>query len=202
MSIPRKVKAGDSITADYINSIVDSIKECQINAFVGGSFKRGTDGTTLTISPKKSQPVGVEITYPFEFYSGGTVSEPWFGLRAGTINGTFPVNWSATFSLPQATTAGYTKYINLNCDTDGKQVTQVTIALEDSPPTPPPYAPSLAPVTFSINAYAVINGTAYRTIGPSSIVAMTFETIREEKATTLSFGEVPFTIYYTWVFAS
>ena len=202
MGIPSKVRAGEPITAKFINSIIDSIKESQINAFVGGSFKRGTDGTTLTIGQSKSQPVGVEITYPFEFYSGGTATAPWFGLRAGTINGTFPVNWSATFSLPAASTAGYTKYINLNCDTDGRQVTQVTIALEDSPPTPPPYAPSLAPVTFSINAYAVINGTAYRTIGPSSIVAMTFETIREEKATTLSFGEVPFIIYYTWVFAS
>ena len=203
MGLPRKVKSGDPITADFVNSIIDSIKECQINSFVGGSFKRGTDGTTLTIGQAKTgQTVETSLDLPFEFYSGGTSVSPWCGLRAGTINGVIPVNWSTTFALPATTTAGYVRYINLNCDTDGKQVTQVQIALENNPPPPPANYPSLAPVTFSICSHLINNGTAYRLIGPSPVVAMTREAIKIEKDTTLTFGEYPFIIYYTWIFAS
>jgi len=202
MALIKKVQRGQPITADMINNIIDSIRECQINAFVGGSFSRNAGGTTLSIKQQASQVVDASLALPFEFYSGGTSVSPWCGLRAGTINGVIPTNWSTTFALPQATTAGYVKYINLNCNTDGKQVTQVEIALENNPPLPPSNYPSVAPVTFSICSHLIYNGTSYRLIGPSPIVAMTREAIKVEKDTTLTFGEYPFIIYYTWIFAS
>jgi hypothetical protein len=91
MSELTKVQKGQQITADMINNIIDNIRECQLQSVVGGLFRRGAGGTTITVNP--SSGGGLVLTYPFEYYSGGTATAPWFGLRAGTVNGILPTNW-------------------------------------------------------------------------------------------------------------
>lgn len=198
--LPKKIQKNQLITADLLNNIIDSIRECQINSGVGYSFSRNAGGTTLSI--QKSVARGgeaIELTYPFQYFSGGSPSSAWFGLRAGTINGVLPTNWTTTFSLPSS--FPYTRYINLNCQSDGKQVVAADISLETNPPSPVPCEMNFAPAEFSINTHVVVNHVAYRTIGSSSILAMTQETIRTEKVVA-SYGTMPYDIWYTWVFAS
>jgi hypothetical protein len=199
----RKYLVGEKITADMINGIVDSIRESQVNSVVGGTFKRSAGGTTIAINspPKTAAQSSPTISYPFEYYSGGTATGPWFGLRAGTVNGVLPTNWTTTFSLPVSTTAGYTRYVDLNCQTNGSAVNAINVELNSTPPTPMIATADSAPPTFKINTHVVINGEAYRTIGASSIMAVVQESIRVDKAT-VAYGLKPWTQYYIWAFAS
>ena len=52
--LPKKVQKNQPITADMINNIIDSIRECQIQSGVGYSFSRNSGGTTLSI---KTHPI-------------------------------------------------------------------------------------------------------------------------------------------------
>lgn len=195
----RKYQVGERITADMINGIVDSIRESQITSVVGGTFKRGSGGTTISVNTAQKSASSVSLTYPFQFYTGGTTSAPWFGLRAGTINAIIPDNNTTTFSLPSI---GVQKFVNLDCTTDGKQVQSATIVVEASPPSPINSTPEVAPSTFKINLYYIdIQRIERRTIGTSPIIAIPQEMIRETK-TGVSFGELPYKSWYSWIFAS
>jgi hypothetical protein len=200
MALLGKVQKGQLITADMLNNIIDSVRECQLQSVVGGYFRRGTGGTTVTVLPPRGGG-GEGLNYPFEYYSGGTVSAPWFGLRAGTVNGVLPTNWTTTFALPVATTAGYTRYVDLRCQGDGYSINQVTIELNTNPPAPMSATPESAPSQFVINTHAVINGVPYRTIGASSILAVVQESIRVDR-TQVEYGVKPWNQYYIWAFAS
>jgi hypothetical protein len=195
----RKYQVGEKITADMINGIVDSIRESQINSVVGGTFKRGSGGTTISInSPQKATSSSINITYPFEYYSGGTVSAPWFGIRAGTINGILPTNIASTFGL----TLNTERFVNLECESDGKTVQSAEIVAESSPPSPVAATPEIAPSNFKLNIYYISPTLVpFRTIGTSSIAATTQEVIREP-ITGVAFGEMPYRPWYTWIFAS
>lgn len=199
MSALTKVQKGQQITADMINNIIDNIRECQLQSVVGGLFRRGAGGTTITVNPSSNE--GLVLTYPFEYYSGGTATAPWFGLRAGTVNGILPTNWTTTFALPVVTTAGYTRYVDLSCETNGSAVNEVTIELNTSPPAPMNATNESAPPAFKINTHTIVNGKAYRTIGASSILAVVQESIRVDRES-VEYGVKPWDQYYIWAFAS
>lgn len=191
----RKYQVGEKITADMINGIVDSIRESQINSVVGGTFKRGSGGTTISINSPQKATSSINITYPYQIYYGGTASAPWFGIRAGTINGIIQDNTSTTFSLT-------TCCVNLDCTTDGKQVQSATISKDSAPPEPVATTPEVAPSTFKVNLYFIdAELEAYRTIGTSPIMAIPQEMIKET-ITGVAFGELPYRPWYSWVFAS
>jgi hypothetical protein len=199
MALIGKVQRGQPLTADMINNIIDNIRECQLQSVVGGIFKRGVGGTTITVEP--STVGGLSLTYPFEYYSGGTASAPWFGLRAGTVNGVLPTNWTTTLALPVVTTAGYTRYVDLQCSGDGASINSVEIQLNSTPPPPMTATYESAPSSFKINTHTVVNGIAYRTIGASSILAVVQESIRVDRAN-VEYGVKPWDQYYIWAFAS
>lgn len=199
MAILGKVQRGQPITADLINNIIDGIQECRLQSVVGGYFRRGQGGTTVTVLPSRGGGEG--LNYPFEYYSGGTATAPWFGLRAGTVNGILPTNWTTTFALPVATTAGYTRYVDLNCSGDGSSINQVEIQLNTTPPAAMTATYETAPSEFKINTHTVVNGVPYRTIGASSILAVVQESIRVDRQQ-VEYGVKPWDQYYIWAFAS
>ena len=202
MPLISKVAKGQVITAEKMNMIIDALNEVRITSVVGGQFSRGLGGTTITVPrPQGGGGGSFAFTYPFEYYSGGTTTAPWFGLRAGTVNGILPTNWTTTFALPVATTAGYTKYIDLKCDTNGSAINEVTIELNATPPNPMLATNESAPPEFKINTHVVINGDAYRTIGASSILAVVQESIRVDREA-VEYGVKPWDQYYIWAFAS
>ena len=200
MPLISRVSKGQPITTEKMNSIIDALNETRLTSVVGGQFSRGLGGTTITL-PRAQAGEALTLTYPFQFFSGGTATAPWFGLRAGTVNGILPTNWTTTFSLPVATTAGYTRYVDLRCDTDGSAINQVTIELNTSPSSPMVATMETAPSTFKINTHTVLNGAAYRTLGASSILAVVQESIRVDR-TSVEYGVKPWDQYYIWAFAS
>lgn len=193
-------KFREELTAERLNKMVAAIRSLEIQPGTNVRVSRTPGGTTLKASiPKQRGGGGANLSYPFGFYFGGTPSAPWFGLYPGTINGLIPGNITTTFGLPSTTT--YTKYCVFDCDTDGYQVTNVDIAVEDSPPPPPTPTKGVASATFKILNHVIINGNAYRTMGPSCLIAVPQEILRTDKPT-VSYGETPFDAWYAWVFAS
>lgn len=193
MAILGKVQRGQPITADLINNIIDGIQECRLQSVVGGYFRRGQGGTTVTVLPSRGGGEG--LNYPFEYYSGGTAAAPWFGIRAGTINGIIQDNTSTTFSLQEC-------YVNLECTTDGKQVQTAEVVIDEAPPEPVSTTPEVAPPSFKVSLYYIDDDLkAFRTIGASPIMAIPQEMIKES-ITGVGFGELPFRSWYSWVFAS
>lgn len=199
MALPSKVKRGDPITADFANSLIDSIKECQIQAFVGGSFKRGTDGTTLTIQPssKKGQAGVSDAPCPFTVtiasISAGQMN---LNISAGLVNGTLPSNILETVS---SATSGL-RYVVVECETDGRSIVSSGIVVDSSPPTPQVSTPDTAPETFKV-LIAVVSGgeTIYRTIPCDNITARIAPSI-QESSVTYTAGNRNYTQYYNWVF--
>lgn len=195
MGIPRKVKSGDPITADFVNSIIDSIKESQINAFVGGSFKRGTDGTTLTISPAPKALSQASQVCPFDVTTAVTASGQDVSLALGTINGLMPSN---NFDVINTSTNGK-KYVVINCESNGKNVTSASWAIENNFPVPPVSTIDVAPTTFGILVAGISGSDVYKAIPCGSIIARISPSIQEDRETFVA-GERNYNQYYNWVF--
>ena len=62
MPLIGKVQKGQLITADMMNNIIDSIRECQLQSVVGGIFKRGVGGTTITVKAGRQE----QVVCPFD----------------------------------------------------------------------------------------------------------------------------------------
>lgn len=200
MAIPRKVKVGDPITADFINSLIDSIKECQINAFVGGSFKRGTDGTTLTISPSKKSFATTVTGCPFDVDIQEDQSDYKVKVQAGTLNGLFAVNYASSLSFDTTLLSmpkNQTRYVVVDVTTDGKNVTGFQISLESTITAMSPTTP-LAPTAFKFPFAVITSGGVYRTIGCGSLQAILKENTRIAKLPT-TVNDNAFDIYYYWI---
>ena len=90
MALIGKVQRGQPITADMMNNIIDSIRECQLQSVVGGVFKRGVGGTTITV--KAGRPQGEATLCPFTPIASAVTSGYEVTFQAGTINGVLPSN--------------------------------------------------------------------------------------------------------------
>jgi hypothetical protein len=204
MGIPRKVKSGDPITADFVNSIIDSIKESQINAFVGGSFKRGTDGTTLTISPAtKTASQAVAQVCPFDVSTSLSASQLLIKVDVGTLNGIYATNFADCLSFESTeifTSPTGSTNIVVDVTTDGQQVTAFTLAKEDSLSAMEPTTP-LAPTTFKWPIAHIKDSVVYKTIGCGSLQAVVKENVRVVK-TPATPDDNAYDIYYYWIMES
>lgn len=195
MAIPRKVKAGDPITADYINSIVDSIKECQINAFVGGSFKRGTDGTTLTISPSKKSQAATAEACPFDVTGSISGTSLVLSVAAGMVNGVIPSN---IFNTLTTTTSGV-KYVVVNCETDGKNVVAASCAVVTSLPVPQASTLNVAPPTFGVMIAAITGTEIAKTIACGNVTARVSPTVQVDSVTYTA-GNRNYSQFFSWLY--
>lgn len=195
--LPTRVQKNQPITADLLNNIIDSIRECQLQSGAGYSFSRSGGGTTLSISiPKAGQPVA---QCPFDVsgsISGGNLL---LTVRAGTLNGLYATNFVDCLSVEttnlSTSTAGSTNVI-LDVTTDGKQVTAYTINTENSVTPASPTTP-LAPTSFKWPIAHIKDGVIYKTIACGSLSAVVRENTRIAKAPTTP-DDNAFDIYYYW----
>lgn len=195
MGLPRKVKSGDPITADFVNSIIDSIKECQINSFVGGSFKRGTDGTTLTISPATKSAPQTQTACPFDVTTLVATSGMDVSLGLGTVNGLMPSN---NFEKINTSTSGK-KYVVINCESNGKNVISASWSVENNIPVPPLASVDVAPTTFGILVAGISGSDVYKAIPCSNVIARISPSIQEDRETYVA-GQRNYNQYYQWVY--
>ena len=194
MAILSKFQRGETITAERLNQMIDAIQECQIQSVVGGYFKRGPGGSTITIPPQKRVAGGpvADETCPFEMSLTATAVGFEISVQPGTINGVIP---SKILSVITATT-GSTSYVCIDCYTDGKSVVTAEIAVKTTVPNPPLETADTAPTFFSYPIGIVTNSTIYRTIGCSNITVPIIPTFSVDNETYVA-GLRNFTQYYT-----
>lgn len=201
--LPQKVQKNQLITADLLNNIIDSIRECQIQAGVGYSFNRGTGGTTLKIN---AQGIGGAVTpspdCPFKISSAISGSLRLVSVGAGSLNGLLPTNYAQCLSTETTPLSGATSsdlYILLDVQTDGKQISSFELAASNSAPTAPTPTTPLAPTSFKYPlAVITTSGTSYSLNPCDQLNAFVYESVRTAK-TVQSAVDNAYDIYYVWI---
>jgi hypothetical protein len=194
MALIGKVQRGQPLTADMINNIIDSIRECQLQSVVGGIFKRGVGGTTITLQPSRGG-ASAQIC-PFDPSVTAATSGYEVSFSAGTINGILPTNM---FSKLTGVTTSAVNYFYLKCATDGKLLTTAVIEKDTSVRTPQASNADSAPAELNVLiGYMTTAGVAVKTIPCANITAKVLPTIQEDNVTYVA-GERNFKQYYSWI---
>ena len=193
MPLIGKVQRGQPITADMMNNIIDSIRECQVQSVVGGIFKRGVGGTTITVKAGRQQ--GEQALCPFDPTATAVTSGYEVSFSAGTVNGLLPSNMFSP--LTGVTTSGR-NYFYIKCTSDGKSLSTAIIEKDTAIRTPPASTIDSAPTTLNILiATMATSGEIIKTIPCQNPSASIVPTIQEDNSSFVV-GERNFKQYYNW----
>ena len=193
MALIGKVQRGQPLTADMMNNIIDSIRECQLQSVVGGIFKRGVGGTTITL--KAGQQQGEQALCPFTPTATAVTSGYQVSFSAGTVNGLLPSNM---FSPLTGVTTSARNYFYIKCTSDGKSLSTAILEKDTSIRTPPASTIDVAPTTLNILiATMATSGQISSTIPCSNVSAKIIPTIQEDNSSFVV-GERNFKQYYNW----
>jgi len=193
MALLGKVQRGQAITAEMLNNIIDNIRECQLQSVVGGVFRRGTGGTTITV---KAGQQGAEATScPFDVTGAISGTDLILSVRAGLVNGVLPSN---IFDKLTTTTSGQ-KFVVINCDTDGKNVVSASLEVTETMPVPPESTEGVAPDAFGVIIAAITGGIIYKAIPCGNILARVTPSVQVDSATYVA-GARNYFQYYNWLF--
>ena len=197
MPLIGKVQKGQLITADMMNNIIDSIRECQLQSVVGGSFRRTVGGTSITVNTGRQ--VGGQDVCPFEVSTSLSASQLLIKVDVGTLNGIYATNYADCLSFEStqiSTTPTGSTSVVVDVTTDGQQVTAFELAKEDSLSAMSPTTP-LAPTNFKWPIAHIKDGVVYKTIGCGSLQASVKENVRVPK-TPETPADNAYDIYYYW----
>jgi len=196
MALIGKVQKGQKITADMMNNIIDSIRECQLQSVVGGVFKRGVGGTTITVKAGKPSQQD-QVICPFTPTATATTTGYEVTFQAGTINGVLPSNM---FDKLTGVTTASINYFYLKCATDGKVITSSIIEKATSLRTPAQPTADSAPSEFNILlGYMATSGIADIAISCGHLQARIAPSLQEDSNTYVA-GKRNYTQFYNWVF--
>ena len=199
MPLIGNVQKGQLITADMMNNIIDSIRECQLQSVVGGIFKRGVGGTTITVKAGRQE----QVVCPFDVSTSLSASQLLIKVDVGTINGIYATNFADCLSFESTeiftSPTGSTNVV-VDVTTDGQQVTAFVLAKEDSLSAMEPTTP-LAPTTFKWPIAHIKDSVVYKTIGCGSLQAVVKENVRVVK-TPATPDDNAYDIYYYWIMES
>jgi hypothetical protein len=196
MALIGKVQKGQKVTADMMNNIIDSIRECQLQSVVGGIFKRGVGGTTITVKAGKQQSQDQNLC-PFTPIATAVTSGYEVTFQAGTINGVLPTNMLDKIT---GVTTSSNNYFYLKCTTDGKVITSSVIEKSTTLRTPVQPTADTAPTLFNIMiGYMTTAGVTDRTISCGHLQARIAPSLQQD-ANSYVAGQRNYTQYYNWVF--
>ena len=192
MAILNKVQRGQLISADLINNIIDSVRECQLQSVVGGYFRRGPGGTTITVPPSKGTSAQI---CPFDPTATAVTSGYEVSFSTGTVNGILPSNM---FSKITGVTTSGRNYFYIKCTSDGKSLSTAIIEKDTAIRTPPASTIDSAPTTLNILiATMATSGQIIKTIPCQNPSASIVPTIQEDNSSFVV-GERNFKQYYNW----
>jgi hypothetical protein len=196
MALIGKVQRGQPLTADMMNNIIDNIRECQLQSVVGGIFKRGVGGTTITL--KAGQQQG-EAQPPCPFTAIVTAVTTGFevSFTIGTVNGLLPSNM---FTKITGVTTGARNYFYIKATSDGKAITSAVIEKDTTIRTPPTPLKDVAPAEVNILiATMATSGLVESTISCDNLNARIVPSVQEDNASYVA-GERNLSQYYNWIF--
>lgn len=129
--LPRLKTNGQVTTGmwdSFCNALENRLRGLELQSGKGYTIKRSANGgTTLNIDiPQIPQPAKL---LPFDILIKNSVSTVTATVVPGLVNGIFPSNMFATFTLDNSSLW----YFKASVTTDGTQVTSVTLNVDSSP---------------------------------------------------------------------
>ena len=195
MAILNKVQRGQSISADLINNIIDSVRECQLQSVVGGFFRRGPGGTTITVPPSRGG-ASAQVC-PFTATATAVTGGFDVSFSIGTVNGFLPSNMFA--KITGVTTSART-YFYIKAASDGKAITSAIIEKDTTLRTPLPPLKDVAPAEINILiATMATSGLVQSTISCANLSARIVPSIQEDNVSYIT-GQRNLSQYYNWIF--
>jgi hypothetical protein len=188
--------------ATTLNQILRELESLRITRVVNGTFRKLPGGTEITVAPPRGGGTSTQAPtrQPWDLIARvdpdadpEDETPPYLvTVQPGTLNGILPSNWDIEESLP-STGLHYAKAVIL---TDGESVTDVSIEIDNNPPTV--QEPQLFAVssTIELTFGLFFEGQVFRTIAAGSIVVAPTPYLVTDKATPQP-GELAFEITYS-----
>lgn len=192
VNTPAGQVAFDNLTA-YLEYLTTGLKAGQVQPGVGVRLDRSPTGTVVMAKPSRARSAGTSC--PFD---GGMVGADFRFSRLGFVNGGMPVNMfdgDALWSVE--VTSDALGFIVLEVLTDGNVVTSSTIVARTEPVVPPGILEAVAPASFDVLLYAIINRTAIRAWGCGNVQADSVVALTTQSASA-GCGANPDVLHYTW----
>lgn len=196
-------KFREELTAERLNKMVAAIRSLEIQPGTNVRVSRTPGGTTLKApAARRSVSSAGTSSCPFRVSLTSTTAGYTATVAPGTINGLLATNYAqaaaANLSTLTGTTAA-TRYIMVDADTDGKQLTSYDLTITSTAPAAPTPTTPLAPTTFTYPlAVVATSGVVYQLAPCTQLGAYVFESVRVAKTLT-SAQDNAFDIYYHWV---
>ena len=212
MTIPRYQK-GIPLKAADLNLLSDAVARARVLPGVGIKLTETVNGTVISLKPTRSgggSSAPATENRPWDIINMRGVGSPdqnggFSSYQAevwpGTVAGIIPINlFSAgklrTFECP----AALHRWI-ARCETNGRQITKVTIEIDDQDPPVQNLVPSALPAEASFVFGLSVNGIVYRTIGPNNPRISINQAVVTDKATSPPPGIPGVDRWYNLIFA-
>lgn len=188
--------------AGKLNRLREAVEQLRLQNGPGYTVNRTRGGTTLQLLTRPGSASGPATVCPFEISKAVTSSGYTITIQPGTINGLLATNYIACLThntTPLTGTTAANRYVTLDVDTDGKQVTSFDLGITSTTPTAPTPTTPLAPTSFVYPlAVVVTSGAVYRLNPCTQLNAFVYESVRVAK-TLQSAADNAYDVYYHWV---
>ncbi len=183
--------------ANTLNQILRELESLRITRVVNGTFRKLPGGTEITVATQRGGSSTPITRQPWDLIAQvdpeSDQENPSYliNVRPGTVAGLLPTNWDEQFSCDSETLY----YAKALITTDGRDVTQAEIAVDQTPPS------EQESVQFGVQAeveilFGLFFNTAYRTIANGHIQAQPEAYITTTASPAALPGEIPYTIWY------
>ena len=195
-------KFREELTAERLNKMVAAIRSLEIQPGTNVRVSRTTGGTTLKASvPRQRGSGAASSSCPFRVSLTSTTAGYTAVVKPGTINGLLATNYAQCAASNLSTLTGTTaavRYVMIDADTDGKQLTSYDLTITSTAPAAPTPTTPLAPTTFTYPlAVVATSGIVYQLSPCNQLGAYVYESVRVAK-TLSSAQDNAFDIYYYW----
>ena len=186
------------LSSDTLNRILRELESLRITRVVNGTFKKLPGGTEIVVAPQSGGSSTPATRQPWDLIArvdpdaAPEENPPYLvTVRPGTLNGILPTNWDEEFECA-GTGLHYAKAM---IATDGAEISDVTIAIDSTPPLQPSPAQGQLPQTEYLFGL-FFEGTTYRLIGPGSISLDSSLWMIATKDTAVAPGLSPYEFFY------
>ena len=180
-------EAPSLLDTDKANELIDAINALMNSKGAGGIVVKSDQNGSLLIAPKGTEGVSVKY-HPFEVIS---VDSSDVVINPGLVNGVLPS------SVTVANGSG-TSYICLDIDADDTGITSIDLVVESSAPDGIPFEENGVNTSFKY-PIAIVGETEVISQLVTSNLFFTVNIAFEQPKESITIGEYPNDIYYTWI---
>ena len=180
-------EAPSLLDTDKANELIDAINALMNSRGAGGIVVKADQNGSLLIAPTGAEGVPVKY-HPFEVIS---VNDESVVINPGLVNGVLPS------SVTVANGIG-TSYICLDIDADDTGITSVNLVSESSAPDGIPFEENGVNTRFKY-PIAIVSETDIISQLVNSNLFFTVNIAFEKPKESITIGEYPNDIYYTWI---